>query len=180
MKNSLEIVIKQVHLEGGFKRGGRIRVAKCLKQIVPNRWTSEKNTYFYQMFLCLLVVHWFSVGRFQRCQLQRGHRRVSDGGAMWHRQLLQHPRQLQLRVPPWLRWSSLSGQWLSLCCALTHISSLSGQCLSLYCALTHTSCLVSASVSVAHSHTLPLCLVSVCLCCALTHTSSVFSVSLSL
>ena len=27
MKNSLEIIIKQVRLEGGFKRGGRIRVA---------------------------------------------------------------------------------------------------------------------------------------------------------
>jgi len=28
-KNSLEIVIKQVRLEGGFQRGGRIRVAEC-------------------------------------------------------------------------------------------------------------------------------------------------------
>ena len=37
VKNSLEIVIVQVHLEGGFKRGGRIRVAECLRQIVPNR-----------------------------------------------------------------------------------------------------------------------------------------------
>ena len=27
MKNSLEIIIKQVRLEGDFKRGGRIRVA---------------------------------------------------------------------------------------------------------------------------------------------------------
>ena len=27
VKNSLEIIIKQVRLEGGFKRGGRIRVA---------------------------------------------------------------------------------------------------------------------------------------------------------
>ena len=36
VKNSLEIVIKQVRLEGGFKRGGRIRVAECLRQIVPD------------------------------------------------------------------------------------------------------------------------------------------------
>ena len=35
VKNSLEIVIVQVHLEGGFKRGGRIRVfeANCSKQM---------------------------------------------------------------------------------------------------------------------------------------------------
>ena len=32
VKNSLEIVIKQVRLEGGFKRGGRIRAAECLRQ----------------------------------------------------------------------------------------------------------------------------------------------------
>ena len=37
VKNRLEIIIKQVHLEGGFKRGGRIRVEECLRQIVPNR-----------------------------------------------------------------------------------------------------------------------------------------------
>ena len=36
VKNSLEIIIKQVRLEGGFKRGGRIRVAECLRQIVPS------------------------------------------------------------------------------------------------------------------------------------------------
>ena len=30
VNNSLEIVIKQVRLEGGFNRGGRIRVAECL------------------------------------------------------------------------------------------------------------------------------------------------------
>ena len=35
VKNSLEIIIKQVRLEGGFERGGRIRVAECLRQIVP-------------------------------------------------------------------------------------------------------------------------------------------------
>ena len=34
VKNSLEIIIKQVRLEGGFERGGRIRVAECLRQIV--------------------------------------------------------------------------------------------------------------------------------------------------
>ena len=45
VKNSLEIVIKQVHLEGGFKRGGRIRVAECLRQIVyPGLQTSCSNT----------------------------------------------------------------------------------------------------------------------------------------
>ena len=33
-KNSLEIIIKQVHLEGNFKRGGRIRVVECLRQII--------------------------------------------------------------------------------------------------------------------------------------------------
>ena len=36
VKNSLEIIIKQACLEGGFKRGGRIRVVECLKQIVPD------------------------------------------------------------------------------------------------------------------------------------------------
>ena len=37
VKNSLEIVTEQVHLEGGYKRGGRIRVAKCMRQNVPDR-----------------------------------------------------------------------------------------------------------------------------------------------
>ena len=36
VKHSLEIIIKQVRLEGGFERGGRIRVAECLRQIVPD------------------------------------------------------------------------------------------------------------------------------------------------
>ena len=40
VKNSLEIIIKKVCLEGSFKRGGRIRVAESLRQIVPNRWVS--------------------------------------------------------------------------------------------------------------------------------------------
>ena len=31
MKNSLEIIIKQVRLEGGFERGGRIRKTTILK-----------------------------------------------------------------------------------------------------------------------------------------------------
>ena len=31
LKNSLEIIIKKVRLEGGFKRGGRIRVVECLR-----------------------------------------------------------------------------------------------------------------------------------------------------
>ena len=33
VKNSLEIIIKQVHLEGSFDREGKIRVAECLRQI---------------------------------------------------------------------------------------------------------------------------------------------------
>ena len=37
VKKSLEIISKQVRLEDGFKRGGRIRVAECLRQIVPDR-----------------------------------------------------------------------------------------------------------------------------------------------
>ena len=43
VKNSLEIIIKQVHLEGGFKRGGRLRVAECLRQVVANRWASVRK-----------------------------------------------------------------------------------------------------------------------------------------
>ena len=65
MKNSLEIIIKQVRLEGGFERGGRIRVAECLRQIVPDRWASIRKRSFTKCFLCL---H----GRLQRfvCQMQ--------------------------------------------------------------------------------------------------------------
>ena len=37
VKNSFEIIIKQVCLEGDFERGGRIGVAECLRQIVPDR-----------------------------------------------------------------------------------------------------------------------------------------------
>ena len=50
MKNSLEIVTEQVRLEGGFKRGGRIRVAECLRQTVPNRWASVKRRSFTKCF----------------------------------------------------------------------------------------------------------------------------------
>ena len=49
VENSLEIVIKQVRLEGGFKRGGRIRVAECLRQIVPDVGQHKKKI-FHQMF----------------------------------------------------------------------------------------------------------------------------------
>ena len=46
VKNSLEIIIKQVRLEGGFERGGRIRVAGCLRQTVPDSWASiRKRSY---------------------------------------------------------------------------------------------------------------------------------------
>ena len=34
---------KQVRLEGGLERGGRIRVAECLGQIVPDRWASVRK-----------------------------------------------------------------------------------------------------------------------------------------
>ena len=50
VKNSLEIIIKQVRLEGGFKRGGRIRVAECLRQIVPDRWASIRKRSFTKCF----------------------------------------------------------------------------------------------------------------------------------
>ena len=50
VKNSLETVIKQVRLEGGFKREGRIRVAECLRQIVPDRWASIRKRSFTKCF----------------------------------------------------------------------------------------------------------------------------------
>ena len=40
MKNSLEIIIKEVRFEGGFKSGGRIRVAEFLS---PCRWTKNRK-----------------------------------------------------------------------------------------------------------------------------------------
>ena len=64
VKNSLETIIKQVHLEGGFERGGRIRVAECLIQIVPDR-SQHKKKIFHQMFLCL---HGGGKGSCVRCR----------------------------------------------------------------------------------------------------------------
>ena len=32
-----------MRLEGGLERSGRIRVAECLRQTVPNRWASARN-----------------------------------------------------------------------------------------------------------------------------------------
>ena len=43
VKNSLEIIIKHVRPECGFKRGGKIRVVECLRQTVPNRWASIRK-----------------------------------------------------------------------------------------------------------------------------------------
>ena len=50
MKNSLEIIIKQVRLEGGFKGRGRIRVAECLRQIVLNSWANVRKRSFTKCF----------------------------------------------------------------------------------------------------------------------------------
>ena len=50
VKNSLEIIIKQVRLEGGFESGGRIRVAECLRQIVPDRRASIRKRSFTKCF----------------------------------------------------------------------------------------------------------------------------------
>ena len=50
VNNSLEIIIKQVRLEGGFEGGGRIRVAGCLRQIVPDRWASIRKRSFTKCF----------------------------------------------------------------------------------------------------------------------------------
>ena len=50
VKNSLEIIIKQVHLEGGFEREGRIRVVECLRQIVPDSWASIRKRSFTKCF----------------------------------------------------------------------------------------------------------------------------------
>ena len=50
VKNSLEIIIKQVSLEGGFERGGRIRVAECLRQIVSDGWASIRERSFTKCF----------------------------------------------------------------------------------------------------------------------------------
>ena len=50
VKNSLEIIIKQVRLECGFERGGRIRVAECMRQTVPDRWASIRKRSFTKCF----------------------------------------------------------------------------------------------------------------------------------
>ena len=42
VKNSLEIIIKHVRPECGFKRG-KIRVVECLRQTVSNRWASIRK-----------------------------------------------------------------------------------------------------------------------------------------
>ena len=39
-----------MRLEGGFERGGRIRVAECLRQIVPDRWASIRKRSFTKCF----------------------------------------------------------------------------------------------------------------------------------
>ena len=50
VKNGLELIIKQVRLEGGFERGDRIRVVECLRQIVPDRWASKRKRSFTKCF----------------------------------------------------------------------------------------------------------------------------------
>ena len=50
VENSLEIFIKQVPLKDGFERGGKIRVAECLRQIVPDRWASIRKRSFTKCF----------------------------------------------------------------------------------------------------------------------------------
>ena len=39
-----------MRLEGGFQREGRIRVAECLRQIVPDRWASIRKRSFTKCF----------------------------------------------------------------------------------------------------------------------------------
>ena len=39
-----------MRLEGGFERGGRIRVAECLRQIVPDSWASIRKRSFTKCF----------------------------------------------------------------------------------------------------------------------------------
>ena len=58
MKNSLEIIIKQVRLEGGFKRGCRIKSGgvECLRQTGCSKQMGQhKKKIFHQMFLCCHV-----------------------------------------------------------------------------------------------------------------------------
>ena len=42
-KDSLEIVIEQVNVEGSLERRGRMRVQECLRQTVLNRWASIRK-----------------------------------------------------------------------------------------------------------------------------------------
>ena len=49
-KDGLETVTEEVRLEGGFKRGRRIRVAECLRQSFPNRWASVRKRSFAKCF----------------------------------------------------------------------------------------------------------------------------------
>ena len=44
-----ETVTEQVRLGGGFKSGGRIRVADCLRQIVPKQMDQRKKTIHHQI-----------------------------------------------------------------------------------------------------------------------------------
>ena len=44
-KDSLEIVTKRVHLEGGFKRWGRIRVAECLGKNCSRQASVRKGSF---------------------------------------------------------------------------------------------------------------------------------------
>ena len=59
----VEMTVKQVCLEGGFKRGGTIRVAECLRQIVPNRWASvRKRSFTNFLFVCFFLSLLFTKG----------------------------------------------------------------------------------------------------------------------
>ena len=48
VKNSLEIIIKQVRLEGGFERGGGVFEANCSRQV-----GQHKKRSFIKCFFCL-------------------------------------------------------------------------------------------------------------------------------
>ena len=69
VKNSLEIIIKQMRLEGGFERGDRIRVAECLRQIVPYRWASIRKRSFTKCF-CVYAGGGGGGGQRFVCQMQ--------------------------------------------------------------------------------------------------------------
>ena len=69
VKNSLEIIIKQVRLESGFVRGSRIRVAECLRQIVPDSWASIRKRSFTKCF-CVYTGGGEGGGQRFVCQMQ--------------------------------------------------------------------------------------------------------------